>query len=365
MLPTITRLTSHRIPNMSDIIIIGAGLSGTSIAKTLASSLTQARVRLFDQATGERAPNYSLTLLDSTIERCESVWQTPGGFKKCGVDAGLGGQGDMSKRYINGRTGAIVEGPSTSPSKRIDRQALDSLLKQGLQVEYNKKRSKIENTDQGVVVHFEDGTTAEGSLVLACDGVHSTIRTELGIKSTVLLYVVYTGQRKLSAQEAEPFLKATTTIKTAFFPSASMTFSFNSIGKDGGRLQWIYSRNPTSNDPLFTPERQNAAANEIPSALYGELHTLASEAVEPFKSLLQSISPEKGDRMYNWLMREVPAEQVLEAQEGKVVFLGDSIHAQPIWGSVFPAFASMSADAVAGDKEAIKLFSMAWRSVNL
>lgn len=76
--------------------------------------------------------------------------------------------------------------------------------------------------------------------------------------------------------------------------------------------------------------------------MYEELHALAEECTEPFRSLLKSIEPEK-DRQYNWLMREVVSGDVLKAQgsveEGKVVYCGDAAHAMPIYGFVLRLFA--------------------------
>lgn len=40
----------------------------------------------------------------------------------------------------------------------------------------NKRVSTVTETDHGVKVHVEDGTTYEGDIVVGCDGVNSTVR---------------------------------------------------------------------------------------------------------------------------------------------------------------------------------------------
>lgn len=46
-----------------------------------------------------------------------------------------------------------------------------------IHIEFGKKLVYGEDLDDGGKLHFEDGTTAEGDLVLGCDGVHSATRT--------------------------------------------------------------------------------------------------------------------------------------------------------------------------------------------
>jgi 2-polyprenyl-6-methoxyphenol hydroxylase-like FAD-dependent oxidoreductase len=46
----------------------------------------------------------------------------------------------------------------------------EDLDKKGLTIEYQKKAVKVEEKGDKVVVYFEDGTTAEGDYLVACDG---------------------------------------------------------------------------------------------------------------------------------------------------------------------------------------------------
>lgn len=56
---------------------------------------------------------------------------------------------------------------------RAKREVLRNWLCSHIDVQYGKRAARIEETDGGVVVHFEDGTSASGDVVVGADGVHS------------------------------------------------------------------------------------------------------------------------------------------------------------------------------------------------
>jgi 2-polyprenyl-6-methoxyphenol hydroxylase-like FAD-dependent oxidoreductase len=53
---------------------------------------------------------------------------------------------------------------------------LDETTRRGLPIQYGKRLCGIEDTVDGVVAHFDDGSAETGDLLLASDGVHSRIR---------------------------------------------------------------------------------------------------------------------------------------------------------------------------------------------
>ena len=150
--------------------------------------------------------------------------------------------------------------------------------------------------------------------------------------------MVYTGVRKMSRQEAQPYLALTTTTHYTTLPDAtSSTFNiaFDAITDQDCRLRWVYARRPLSppeKDALYTPLRSNQAAKEIPDALYKELHAVSQQVVEPYSTLLKSITARDGDRKFNWLMRttELSTAQQQHALEQRACFIGDAVHAMPI-----------------------------------
>lgn len=170
----------HRTMSTEPILVVGAGLTGLAIAKTLELSKAQDRIRLFDGTMPDKHPGYSLTLLQSTIDTLESAWNCKGAFSNCGVDASLGNEGQIGQRYVNAQTGQAVDGPGQSgDSRRISRDALDKLLKKDVKVEFDKRVANVEKIATGFKLTMKDDSTVEGFLLLACDGVHSSIRKQL------------------------------------------------------------------------------------------------------------------------------------------------------------------------------------------
>jgi len=58
----------------------------------------------------------------------------------------------------------------------FQRILLEETARRGVAIAYGKRLSRIENRADAVVAHFDDGTSAEGDVLLAADGVHSRVR---------------------------------------------------------------------------------------------------------------------------------------------------------------------------------------------
>jgi 2-polyprenyl-6-methoxyphenol hydroxylase-like FAD-dependent oxidoreductase len=70
------------------------------------------------------------------------------------------------------------------PMVAVSRTALfevlaDELVKRGIDVHYGKRLTRVEEREANVVADFEDGTSAEGDIIIGADGVHSAVRKYL------------------------------------------------------------------------------------------------------------------------------------------------------------------------------------------
>ena len=71
------------------------------------------------------------------------------------------------------------------PAVNVARAALsDAILAQvrwaGIEVSFGKRLVRIEDLpDRPIAAHFEDGTMAEGDLLIGADGVHSSVRAHV------------------------------------------------------------------------------------------------------------------------------------------------------------------------------------------
>lgn len=97
------------------------------------------------------------------------------------------------------------------PSKRrlrLHRQKLRDLLASGLDIREGKKLKTVEELPcGGVKVYFEDGTSAEGSILVGADGNNSAVRKHLipdNYKLTVLPVNLVGVIRHFTPEQAAP-----------------------------------------------------------------------------------------------------------------------------------------------------------------
>jgi len=74
--------------------------------------------------------------------------------------------------YTSGKRIGVIDSPET-PCVRANRLRLRNVLLTGLDVQWSKKAEIIEQDEHGVTVTFQDGTTAEGDLLVGADGTGS------------------------------------------------------------------------------------------------------------------------------------------------------------------------------------------------
>jgi monooxygenase len=103
-----------------------------------------------------------------------------------------------------------------------------------------------------------------------------------------------------------------------------------SAEKDIVHLDWSYSRAcQGDNDPLWMPDR--AELIKAPQHLLKELRS--RDLVPPFSTFVNADDVKK-DKVYNWRIRSVFIHRtdLDQAANLGVVFIGDSVHAMPIFG---------------------------------
>lgn len=164
----------------SRVLVIGAGIGGL----TAALSLIQhgQKVRVFEQAPelGEVGagltitPNAGRALLHLGLgEDLAAIGSTPpvGALKHFSSGAVLVTLAQDESREKYG-----------VPLYHVHRSDLHAMLLNALRaldpdaVEVNRSLTSLQQSRDGVVAHFQDGSTARGNWLVGCDGIHSTTR---------------------------------------------------------------------------------------------------------------------------------------------------------------------------------------------
>jgi len=85
----------------------------------------------------------------------------------------------MTDDQLEGLVRFPVQKVGTQPTKMslVNRFRLRDILATGITIQWDKKFVKYVETAEGVVAHFEDGSTTVSSLLVGADGVNSKVAT--------------------------------------------------------------------------------------------------------------------------------------------------------------------------------------------
>jgi FAD-dependent urate hydroxylase len=162
------------------ILVVGAGVGGISVARGLLRDGHD--VTVFEQRPDAQAGGGAVTIWSNG----ETV------LEQLGVDMDGAGQLLSSVRVVmsTGRPlvtldlAAIVDRLG-APVRMVPRRLLLERLLDGFptdRIRYNRRAVKVVGTRDGVRVEFEDGTAAQGDLLIGADGLHSKVRDIVGAR---------------------------------------------------------------------------------------------------------------------------------------------------------------------------------------
>lgn len=160
------------------ILVVGAGVSGISVARGLLRDGHD--VAVFDQRPDAQAGGGAVT-----------IWSNGATvLRQLGVDMDGAGQLLSSVRVLTSRgrrlatldVAAMVDRLG-APVRMVPRRTLLERLLEGFPVERIRGNSRavgVCRTPDGARIEFDDGSCAEGDLVIGADGLHSMVRHVVG-----------------------------------------------------------------------------------------------------------------------------------------------------------------------------------------
>ncbi|KAL6238715.1 hypothetical protein BDW75DRAFT_6009 [Aspergillus navahoensis] len=337
------------------ILITGAGLSGLTTARLLTNAHIPCIV--FEASPPSRTQGYAISLRDwgfNALLKALGNLPLSSLSRAVAPDRHIGGWGWLDQSWRNNQTGEVIMMPPKESKEkptilRANRNALRQWIadadvggEEEVDVRYGHRLVGVQLWKDGangdvVTAEFANGATYTGSLLIAADGVHSTVRTLIlpTVKPEILPVLVYHGDFKLSRDEYERVIRphaGESTIVAGVGDGFNTPLTVCDITSTTVHMDWTYSRPSIGdNDPLYNPNITSEEAKVIPEALIEEIN--AKKLGEPW-SLFLNGEAMRGHRVFNWLTRCVAMERSdVDSCTGKgVVFVGDSWHAMPIFG---------------------------------
>ncbi|KAJ3020964.1 hypothetical protein HKX48_009437 [Thoreauomyces humboldtii] len=310
---------------MSDVrrvLIIGAGLAGPCLARSLAlkgirSTIFEIRPAPSDSGGSLSLGPNALLVLDRYANVYDRIRASGFAYHRFGAYTDEGERlGDI----------AVGEGSKGYPAVRIMRPTLHKILLEAagemenlVEIKYGTKMNRIEENDDGVTVHFEDGSMAKGDVLIGADGIHSKVREHvLEADAPTPLYtngIVVNGFLPLSSV----VLPSPEFTFPAFMFTPSGMFMAIPIDPEGKTLAWGINTpaQDRSREDWLAFERSGAAAR-LAKSEYADI------TVEPVRSLLDSVNEADAKLWAPFYIPDIPTWHT-----GRSCLIGDAAHGLP------------------------------------
>jgi 2-polyprenyl-6-methoxyphenol hydroxylase-like FAD-dependent oxidoreductase len=160
------------------VIVIGAGITGLLACQALKEAGIKYSIFEREKTMNYRsnewtmAIHWALPLLQEILP--ENV------FNKMSIIACNPTVGIHSGLYpiINGETGELITGVPYNNGLRVPRSRMRELASEGIDVQYSKTLTDIafNESGEGVIATFSDGTLVQGTMIIGADGPRSKVR---------------------------------------------------------------------------------------------------------------------------------------------------------------------------------------------
>ena len=293
-------------------LIVGGGVAGPVTAMALQQAEIDSVV-YEAYASGADGAGAFLTFASNGLDALRTIDAHPlvlsEGFPTPLIEI-QSGNGKPLGSVPNG--GTLSDGTVSQTLKRADlyRVLRDEAFRRGANVEYGKRLVDAENTpDGGVVARFEDGTEAEGDLLIGADGIHSSTRRIIDPQAPGARYIPVLnigGFARGVRVQAEPG-----TFRMVFGKRAFFGYAIHPSGE-----VWWFANPPRADEP----SRAELAA--IGSEQWREM--LVDLFAEDDTPAVEIIKATPG-RLSGWATYDLP--KVPTWHRGTMIVIGDAAHA--------------------------------------
>lgn len=161
------------------VLIVGAGLGGLTLAQALRKKGISYEIFERDNSATERAQGWAIGIHTMLDDLKASI---PDDMPPIKNTSHLMPLRLVPQFAVYAETSAEKLGVQDDGSGGILRAHRDKLrewLSTNIPVQYGKRAVRVEETGQSVTMHFQDGTSARGDVVVGAEGAHSVVRRHI------------------------------------------------------------------------------------------------------------------------------------------------------------------------------------------
>jgi len=239
-----------------------------------------------------------------------------------GLDDRVSSQGSPIPRLMiwNGsgkRLGEVRNGARAevgAPSINLLRSRLHQVLReeagrQGMKITFGKKLQGLSTSEQGVVATFADGTTAEGSFMVGCDGVYSRTRSLINPQAPTPHYTGLISTGGFAQHSSFP-----PTADTMHFVFGKRAFFGYHISSEGS-LYWFVN----------FPQHAAPAKGDVDMIVSEEWQERMLDLFQEDLPLISEIIRATKSTIIAYPIYDIATQPIWH--QGSVVLMGDAIHA--------------------------------------